>query len=267
MPSELATDRATQCLGHSQVVFCNTVFRVALYATTDIKAGAELFFHYNYPEEMTKFFRQPKGKVVAVKQLVNQPSKAKLKRESSRSSSNNDTAPSSAGAYVDRPWVREALAKARAAKAAKREATLGEKTNQAPATSSSGLKHARKSASGLGGYKKSKDSEERGRTGWVGGSDSREGSASKSAVETGNDDHDKNKETSALVVQDTDEDIGTDTDVEGRENDSTRRSNRPAPRMARKSASVVAVKKVRKGGRLSLGRKRKRPLVADSDDE
>jgi hypothetical protein len=270
MSSELATDRTLQCLGHSQVVFCNTVFRVALYATTDIKAGTELFFNYNYPEEMTKFFKQPKGKVVAVKQLIKQSSKAKSKRASSHSSSNNDTAPSSAGAYVDRPWVREALAKARAAKAAKREAMLAEKTNQAPTItgSSTGLKkHARKSASGPSSYKKSNVPEERGRTRWVGGSKSREGSAAVSALKSGDERHVKTEAMSALVVQDTDEDTDTDTDVEDRENDVIRRSDRSAPKMAKKSASVVAVKKVKKGGRYSLGRKRKRPVVAENDEE
>jgi hypothetical protein len=255
-------------------MFCNTVFRVALYANTDIKAGTEFFFNYNYPEEMTKLFKQPKGKVVAVKQVVNQPSKAKSKRGSSHSSSNNDPAPSATGAYVDRPWVREALAKARAAKAAKREAMLAEKANQAMTTTSSstalkpGLKQARKSASGPSSYQKPNVPDARGPTGVVGGSNSREGStASKSAMEA-DDDGNINKVIPTLVVQDTDED--TNTDAEERDNDDIPQSTaKPRASMAKKSASIVAVKKVKNtgGGRLSLGRKRKRPLVANSDEE
>ncbi|KAF2032179.1 SET domain-containing protein, partial [Setomelanomma holmii] len=61
-----ANKNLTNC--HPKVLLCNTVFRVALYASVDIEAGTEFFFHYNYPEEMTMHFKQPKGKVFAVKQ-------------------------------------------------------------------------------------------------------------------------------------------------------------------------------------------------------
>jgi hypothetical protein len=260
--SKLATNRTFQRTGYSQVMFCNTVFRVALYAGTDIKAGTELFFDYNYPAEMTKNFKQPKGKVVAVKQALSRPSKAKPKRPSSCYSS-------SAEAFVDRPWVKEACAKARSAKAAKKAAMEAEGANQAPAAPSGSsrlkTKQARKSASGPSSSKITKRPEARGRTGGMQGSDSREAStASKSAMEA--DDNARGRETATptLVVQDTDED--TNTDVENRENgDASRRTSRPRAGMAKKSASIIAVKKLKRtsGGRL----KRKRSLVFNSDDE
>jgi hypothetical protein len=267
--SKLATNRTFQRTGYSQVMFCNTVFRVALYAGTDIKAGTELFFDYNYPAEMTKNFKQPKGKVVAVKQALSRPSKAKPKRPSSRYSSNNAPTSSSAGAYVDRPWVKEACAKARSAKAAKKAAMEAEGANQAPAAASGSsrlkTKQARKSASGPSSSRITKGPEARGRTGGMHGSDSREAStASKSAMEARDNARGRETATPTLVVQDTDED--TNTDVENGENgDASRRTSRPRAGMAKKSASIIAVKKLKRtsGGRL----KRKRPLVFNSDDE
>jgi SET domain-containing protein len=61
-----ADEKFTNCSPKN--LLCNTVFRIALFTTTDIKAGTELYFNYNYPKEKTAQFRQPNGKVVAVKQ-------------------------------------------------------------------------------------------------------------------------------------------------------------------------------------------------------
>jgi SET domain-containing protein len=61
-----ADEKFTNCSPKN--LLCNTVFRIALFATTDIKAGTELYFNYNYPEEKTSQFKQPNGKVVVVKQ-------------------------------------------------------------------------------------------------------------------------------------------------------------------------------------------------------
>jgi SET domain-containing protein len=61
-----ADEKYTNCCPKN--LLCNTVFRIALFATTDIKAGTELYFNYNYPKEKTAQFKQPNGKVVAVKQ-------------------------------------------------------------------------------------------------------------------------------------------------------------------------------------------------------
>lgn len=276
---------------NAQVVFCNTVFRVALYANTDIKAGTEFFFHYNYPEHMTKNFKQPKGKVVAVKQVVKQPNKVKTKRVFSRASTNNDPTPSSAESYVekekpDRPWIREALAKARAAKAAKRAAMLAEKDLQISATAipATVLRRARKSASGASKSQPSKDSDSRGRSARIQDSGSRRGSNASESATT------RTRSRPALVVQDTDdkdeENTAQDTqagaqgseagedelDLDAEDSVSSalpRRAGNPRGRMA-KSAPVVAVKKVKKkmgGARPGAGRKRKRPLIINSEDE
>jgi hypothetical protein len=239
-------------------MFCNTVFRVALYANTDIKAGTELFFNYNYPEEMTKYFKQPKGKVVAVKQVVNQPSKAKSKRATSHSSSNNDTTSNSAETHVDRPWVKEALAKARAGQADAAPATVRGKTASQP-------KQARKSASGPSSFKTPNVLGGRGRTGGAQSSNSREASAaSQSGAETNDNARGRNTVTPILIVQDTDEEANTDAEI-GEHGDARRRPSRPRAGMAKKSAPIVAVKKLK---RSSVGRlKRKRPFIVNSDDE
>jgi hypothetical protein len=246
------------------VKFCNTVFRVALYAATDIKAGKELFFNYNYPEEMTKNFKQPKGKVVAVKQVVAQPGKAKTKRARSRPSHDDDLTPNLA--------VKEALAKARAAKAAKRVAKQAGEVDQAPAIASnetaSKPMQARKSASGPSSSKHASTTDARGQRSAVRNSNSREASTtSKSAAEVDDNTRGRNTVTPSLVVQDTDED--TNTDVEnGAAADAPRRTSRPRAGMAKKSAGMakksaptVAVKHSRKTF------KRKRPIVVNSDDE
>jgi hypothetical protein len=43
--------------------FCNTVYRVGLYAKKNLPAGTELFFHYGYQEEKTKNFKEPGAKL------------------------------------------------------------------------------------------------------------------------------------------------------------------------------------------------------------
>jgi hypothetical protein len=258
-----------------------------LYATTDIKAGTELFFHYNYPEETTKHFKQPKSKVVAIKQMVKQPSKVKLRRGGSPTHS-------SAGEHIDRPRPRnyEALAIARAAKAAKRAAMLAEKSLQNTSTSSGpGLKQARKSAvSGpISRHDKLHKSDSRGRTKKLRDFETAEASnASNSAIEA---DTFTNARELSLVVQDTDEEVddfvldsmregpteASDTEeydlglTAGHQTnpDLSHSPHRPRARIS-KSASVVAVKKTKSkvgGARPGAGRKRKRPLVLNSDDE
>ncbi|KAH3910960.1 hypothetical protein HBI56_002380 [Parastagonospora nodorum] len=259
----------------SKVVFCNTVFRVALYALTSIKAGSELFFNYNYPEEMTKNFKQPKGKIVAVKQVVKQPKKGKMKRAPSF----NDSITSSTGGNVDkpeRPGMREALAKARAAKAAKRALKLAEEGLQTHATSGR-PKQARESASGPSSLRMSKNPDVGGRPGRERDSRAREGSnASRSRAGTR-----AKSGTPILVIQETDdEDEDTNGGAEasdpqvsedGSQASDTvpERAGAARPRM-RKSAPLFAVKEIKKtrgGVRPGAGRKRKRPLIVNSEDE
>jgi hypothetical protein len=270
-------------LGHSRVVFCNTVFRVALYASVDIKAGTELFFHYNYPEDMTKNFKQPKGKVVAVKQTVKAPIKVKPKRAMSCSSTNDPT-PDSEVVSKDRPWIREALAKARAAKAAKRAAMLAEKaalTDKAlPTTSNTHIgnvfKQARKSASGP-------QADNRGRSKRARELDmGDESNGSRSASRADDDANRRKKTTPAHIVQDTDEEEEEHADnklvfdaegqghtpvaEEGTSSAGLRRTGRSQSRTL-KSAPVVAVKKLKSnmgGARPGAGRKRKRIRVSTS---
>jgi hypothetical protein len=228
---------------------------------------------------LTETFKQPKAKVVAVKQIVKQPPKTKLKR--GRPSSE----PSSAGAYVERPRNHESLAIARAAKAAKRTATLAEKATQASASSrGAGLKQARKSALiGPISSWKLKHSAPQARPKNALDSDTPDASP----VEA----EDTDATAPARIVQDTDEeddDFVPDSTRGGVEEHNVSTSagvkdwteisasvpsvdpRRPGRGEARKSASVVAVKKLKKkmgGARPGAGRKRKRPVVFNSDDE
>jgi hypothetical protein len=271
----------------SRVLFCNTVFRVALYASTDIKAGTEFFFHYNYPAWMTKNFKQPKDKVVAVKQIVKQPSKAKTKRALSRTPANNDPKPSSAASHVEkekpeRPWIRESLAKARAAKAAKREAMLAEKDLQTPAIPATMLRQgqARKSAGGPSMFRPLKALTLTDRSKQPQDYGSRAGSNASDSVGV------RTRSTPILVIQDTDdeddENAVQDTqagaqesqaaedgvDMNTKDPESSARPRRA--RMAKAAPVIVAVKKVKKkmgGARPGAGRKRKRPVIINSEDE
>ncbi|KAH7079176.1 hypothetical protein BKA63DRAFT_409412 [Paraphoma chrysanthemicola] len=264
---------------YPKVLLCNTVFRVALYASVDIKAGTEFFFHYNYPEEMTMHFKQPKGKVVAVRQL--KPVATKQKSAAIRSSSK------SVDPSGENPYARqiEGLAKARAAKAAKRAAQLAELG--LPATSR--LKQARKSAvHSSTTYKLSRDSEVQGRHKQaptlsrseaveayesVLYADERTSTKTRGALE---------KETDFVVQETDDEDEPEDTQA-GAEEDSVPASEVEkglnldagetvrAPGRTRgraiKSAPVFAVKNKKGGFRPGAGRKRKRPVIVNSDEE
>lgn len=273
-------------------MFCNTVFRVALYANTDIKAGTEFFFNYNYPEEMTKNFKQPKGKAVAVKQTT----KVTSKRELLRAPSKSDAVLSNSGASIAK---REGLAKARAAKAAKAAkakalfAAVGANTATAP-------KIARKIATGAHTFAFSKNANVQRRLKRSPGFETRNRStASRSVIESDEDTRRRGRTRTDLVVQDTDEDDENE-DIQsgdargcGREHPNAEKPTRPNtreehafsndnPRRSGRSRSwpqkfdmeqVYAVKEVKKvkkkmgGARPGAGRKRKRPIVFNSDDE
>lgn len=81
-----ANKKYTNC--YPKNLFCNTVFRIALYASTDIKAGTELFFDYSYPAEWTANFKQPKIKEIVV---VKQKHKSKSATPSVKSTSSSTT--------------------------------------------------------------------------------------------------------------------------------------------------------------------------------
>lgn len=241
---------------------------------------------------MTRNFKQPKGKVVAVKQLVKQTNKAKTKRASSRSSSNNE----SYRPIVDNPRILAATAKARAAKKAKREAMLAEKgLGVAPLnTTSRSVRPARKSAGSSSLLPVSRESSARGRPRRARGATSRDESAASGSFAEYNGGVSVRRQRSATpVVQETDDeddefvfgstqgeggdaaernldDSGKDSQAEAGAQDATALSSSRLRTRAMGPASVVAVKEVKKkkgGARPGAGRKRKRPLVLNSEDE
>ncbi|OJD33641.1 set domain-containing protein [Diplodia corticola] len=73
-----------------RVMLCNTVVRIGLFANKDLEPGEEMFFNYNYPEEVTKHFwekgqAKPAGSAYAVKTKKGTKGKGKV-ANSSRSS-------------------------------------------------------------------------------------------------------------------------------------------------------------------------------------
>ncbi|KAH7381715.1 hypothetical protein BKA66DRAFT_570839 [Pyrenochaeta sp. MPI-SDFR-AT-0127] len=114
-----ASKKHTNC--YSKNLLCNSVFRLALYASIDIKAGTELFFDYNYPKEQTAKFKQPKSKdnKIVEKQALKRKGKSK------------SASPSRLAQPVkDRSRVFAATAKARAARAEKHAARLAAQAAQ-----------------------------------------------------------------------------------------------------------------------------------------
>ena len=53
-----ADPKFTNC--YVKNLLCNTVHRIGLYASMNIKPGTEMFFHYGYKKEQTKEFKQPR---------------------------------------------------------------------------------------------------------------------------------------------------------------------------------------------------------------
>lgn len=252
-----AHQKLTNC--YAKNFFCNTVFRLALYASKDIKAGTELFFNYNYPKELTLNFQQPKGSsVVAVKQTAKKP---KQKPKSKPST------PSSLGQRRDEEEQRlvkvEILKKARAEKARRRAAREAEQALQDSASGDRpGPRRARKTAPNeqhqrLTELKPSKGGTKTGRRpssrNHVGADEDSPG-VSLSADSQDTED--------AYEVPLSDEDKA----VEDAENITTRRKQGKAKKRPT-MAPVIAVKKKRGGPRPGAGRKRKRPIVFNSDDE
>jgi len=248
----LFVQQLTLVPGYPKVLLCNTVFRVAIYAATNLKAGTELFFHYNYPEHVTRHFKQPRGtgKVVAVKHAAKPKSKISYKPPGG----------------VEKPWVHAATAKARAAKAEKREFMLAQGLLPVPKAQ----KQARKSVGGSHMLHKQSDSRSSSRA------------PTRGLHDLASEDNDG---VSNLVVQDSDSDSDTDfeptqeepaevvedPDSERQYGNIAPRTNKPPARL-RKSApssmgAFVAIWKTRGGARLAAGRKRKRLVVVNSEDE
>ncbi|EFQ93880.1 hypothetical protein CFE70_008882 [Pyrenophora teres f. teres 0-1] len=268
-----ADDKYTNCFPKNML--CNTVFRIALFAITDIKAGTELYFNYNYPKEKTAQFKQPGGKAEDVKQT-----KPKTKKRESLASLSQS--------IEDRSRTLAATAKARAAKAAKQAAKRREEESTKPTSRlRSGPLQARKAAPGKPGRKKVTKPRGKGKN----KNESTDSDADMGSEASGEDNalfgsrdsqatrevQDTDVEDEEFVLENSQEDVNlTTSDAEDAEDTTTedvegtlpgRRSSRTRKRLSNMTP-VVAVKK--KKGKARPGaskKKRKRPIVANSDDE
>lgn len=262
-------------------MFCNTVFRIALYARVNIKAGTELFFNYNYDPSLTKTYKEPTGTVFAVKG-VGKPA-ARVKPKTEKISSQKTPLPSIPGDGTEAQ--RKALAKARAAKAAKRAALHAESSSQNANSHRIGLQQARKTAANkpyrsrttraTGGRERFKTVR---RSGIVEDPDASESAMDadddivpeKVVPETDDEDDEfvpekdapEEPEPSESHVSDAEEE---DVDMESR----SRRRRHPLKlvKSAQSTRPVVAVKKKMSGARPGAGRKRKHGVIINSGDE
>ncbi|KAI8937747.1 hypothetical protein NX059_005447 [Plenodomus lindquistii] len=137
-------------------LLCNQVYRIALFASTNIPAGTELFFDYNYPDELKATFKQPgqaPGSVIAVKEAVKQKTKSKHSTShAGKSSASTTSAQAGTTTNVKIPSAKmlAGLRKAREAKALKAAAKLAEQQGTHLSTTTSlpdrtGPQRARKS--------------------------------------------------------------------------------------------------------------------------
>ncbi|KAF2131922.1 hypothetical protein P153DRAFT_285701 [Dothidotthia symphoricarpi CBS 119687] len=115
-----ADDKFTNC--KSKILLCNTVFRIGIYAESDIKAGTELFFNYHYTKEQMQNFKRPDGKVIAIKQTVNPKGKSK----SSATASHKPPLPAHLVHPAAKPRKLQTSKNSRTARAAKRATQLSE---------------------------------------------------------------------------------------------------------------------------------------------
>ena len=257
-----ADDKYTNCSPKN--LLCNTVFRVALYATTDIKAGTELYFNYNYPKEKTSQFKQPSGKVVAVKQMKQKTKK----RESPVSLSQS---------IEDRSRTLAATVKARAVRAPK---THEEESTKPTGKLHSGPLQARKAAPGKPGRKKVTKPRGKGtnRNEFTDSDADMESEASGEEMPT-------IESQEIQATRDTDEDdefVLGNTQEDGDDNLTTseataaedvgdalpsRRSGRTRKRLFDISPVVTVKATNNKALPVAGKKKRKRPVVANSDDE
>ena len=288
-------------------LLCNTVSRLALYATTDIKAGTELFFFYSYPSETTAEFKQPtrgKAGVVAVKQKVKPIAKQKVqataRREPRSRSSSSFSLKSSQLSTLGQPSdhrdrLLTGLGRARAAKKEKRNTALRSQSLKGESPSGSdGSQRSRKAASNpVGGIRSSRLSQlNRRRVDRLRRSNS-ENRSYVSDYSAGADDSDMLPQSTVLeedkVIQDTEgedddfimEDVHTvgesdhsmfDGEATGIEKSAGGGRIETRQRRSQRSkpmAPVVATsrKKKSKKGGARLGPGTKRRIVLQSDDE
>ena len=263
-----ADDKYTNCAPRN--LLCNTVFRIALFATTNIKAGTELYFNYNYPKEKTAQFKQPNGKVVAVKE-----NKQKAKKVDGIAKRKQP------GEERDRSRVLAATAKARAAKAAKRQAMLEEAARLAAARPSSGPFRAHKTATVTPVPKPgsrlrqrvSRNESAESDTGLDGDASDAEASAANASQETAASQYvgETDEDDEEFMVDDTEENQNKETRPWARCSSTMSRNGpgRPRKRASDVAPMMVSQRKTGKmgGARPGAGRKRKRPVILNSDDE
>ncbi|KAH9863440.1 hypothetical protein IAQ61_009718, partial [Plenodomus lingam] len=276
-------------------LLCNQVYRIGLFASTNIPAGTELFFNYNYPKDLTATFKQPKqaqGSVVAVKNAV-VPRKPRGKARASHTGKTSSSAvpgePSTVKTRVVSAKVIAGLQKARQAKALKTAARLAESQGVQVATATTlpnrgGPQRARKSVQGhhtlpAGSTRVSEvrsGQSSRGRSSRDSSdSDAGEGADSRQTDEV-DDDEEEEGDYFPPDTQGTQESTNSyDALFTSRSSGVVEESDdesvpRQGPRRSRSSAPVLAVRRRRKkmsGVRLEAGRlKRRRSVVANSGD-
>ncbi|KAF1942199.1 hypothetical protein EJ02DRAFT_346180 [Clathrospora elynae] len=272
-----ADDKNSNC--YPKNLLCNTVFRLALYAKVDIKAGAELYFNYNYPKELTETFKQPDGKTVAVKQTAKQKGKGK-------SSSSNEIQ-----SVEDRPHTLASTAKtkARADRIEKRAAMQAKKSSQNSApTLRPGPQRARKTAISEPDQQRVSQLLSRGIKSAPRTASRNQTSASEFGrdLEASNHDvppvavsQDTQATRSTQVVQDTDEEEDdlipeNNTQEDANEEDipisdaaQDRGERRKAGILRRKQSDMAPVIRRKGGPRPRASRKRKRVVFDDSDED
>lgn len=239
-----AHERLANC--RAKTIFCNGVYRTALYTKKSLEPGTELFFHYGYPESVTKYFKQPKGSVYAVKNVV--------KPSDGKSATAKKSRPTKVQKTSEYPAPLKLANRSRAQRAQERASRSTSRTNSVGMTTRQGL--ARDTID----QERESDS-----------SESQQENDPEAQVES-----DAQETASSHVVPETDEEIDSELDP-SQEQDvpsgrlSTGRkephvATQPMGERAIKSSSVMAIKEKRRGLRNGVARKRKHQFFLNSDE-
>jgi len=135
-----SSHEAANC--ESKNSLCKTVHRIGLYATKDMAAGTELFFHYGYAEAQTKDFKEPG---------VKNPTVVAVKAKSKAATPSSSKTRQGGRVRLSTPERRKQTEKARAALHAKYN--MDQATVPSSADSTDGRKQARKSVPRPGALK------------------------------------------------------------------------------------------------------------------
>lgn len=224
------------------LLLCNTVVRIALYANEHITAGTELLFHYGYPKEKEEKqdFRNPGGKEVdGVRKAAKQSTKQSSKQKPRHTSSHGSPRPSSAepasriNEKTTNPRILAATAKAREAKRMKYEARLAAERDQASTKDGNFVRHQIRTQS-----LESRTSQQ---------------VSTRTSNERGIESLRSSREG---------------TNIENPEHSLIPRNRGRSRHASPRTTTVFAVKeKTEKRIQSNAGTKRKRPIIANSDDE